>query len=537
MVLTRSVFCVSAERPVDDLTNSIDARIIQHQVIIRQRQDEIRRLKSERNELAPISRLPAEVLGHIFGHIVAMDRLGGHRYLFTHVSQWWRATAIKDASLWTDIVFRNINWVDIQLERSKGRGLSLYIECPFPDFYRSLPRFRKFLDSSFSRVREFELVRGSELVIWSLFRDRIPATPNLQVLRFVRCARFLDIVFKETVELRRLETIGVDWNWTKQQLNSVTYLKIHGIDYPFRPSWFEFFAALRRMPALETLDLMDSLPAVSPNDSNGSANEVTLPKLRTLRLKGGMQELSKVVSSFSLPSSTRLKFVCWGISSYVNEISTLLAVLTKRRHDRAYRALSVTGYERYGLRLRAWKDTRSQYIAEADFSIDLKLDPQAPNSSANLLKKLSSLLPLQDIRTVSLGAPRIRHKTLVQTLGRLPMLKWVHVIGEGSDHLISSLTHKPRDSDTAQDKIPSVAFPALRSLWIDKASFNMTNECGVDIFTLQDCLIQRRKLGVPLKKLVLTRCTSLDPEEVDLLDDVLDDVYWDGNDVETSDEE
>ena len=69
--------------------------------------ESIRALKSPRNELSPISRLPAEILCNIFSliedNIFSSGRSPKSWTNFSRVSQHWRSTALSAPELWSKI--------------------------------------------------------------------------------------------------------------------------------------------------------------------------------------------------------------------------------------------------------------------------------------------------------------------------------------------------------------------------------------------------------------------------------------------------
>lgn len=83
-----------------------------------------RKLQSERNELAPISKLPPEIFGTIFSFVSAGRSRLFPCYYFTHVSRSWRSMALGMPTLWR-ILPRNVQWANFMLERSKGTDLAV----------------------------------------------------------------------------------------------------------------------------------------------------------------------------------------------------------------------------------------------------------------------------------------------------------------------------------------------------------------------------------------------------------------------------
>ena len=94
-------------------------------------EESIRALKSRRNELSPISRLPVEILCKIFKF---SERLAASSFWwltpgsltnFSQVSQHWRSSALSAPELWTNIPFNCHRWAQEMLIRSKKANLTL----------------------------------------------------------------------------------------------------------------------------------------------------------------------------------------------------------------------------------------------------------------------------------------------------------------------------------------------------------------------------------------------------------------------------
>ncbi|TFK68720.1 hypothetical protein BDN72DRAFT_727131, partial [Pluteus cervinus] len=95
-------------------------------------QECIRSLRSTRNALSPIHRLPPEVLEQIFKQLQHLYR-GRERWptslyqwiMVTHVSQRWRYSAQSCQSLYSTLFIENLRYSQEMLERSGGVALEL----------------------------------------------------------------------------------------------------------------------------------------------------------------------------------------------------------------------------------------------------------------------------------------------------------------------------------------------------------------------------------------------------------------------------
>ena len=116
----------SAGNPLDEIRSIIDRNIARLE-------ESIRSLKSRRNELSPISRLPAEILCNIFS-LLEGNTVYGRPESWTNlsqVSQHWRSTALGAPELWTSISFSYPCWVQEMLIRSKKAKLTIQFGLSF----------------------------------------------------------------------------------------------------------------------------------------------------------------------------------------------------------------------------------------------------------------------------------------------------------------------------------------------------------------------------------------------------------------------
>ncbi|TFK71450.1 hypothetical protein BDN72DRAFT_764897, partial [Pluteus cervinus] len=95
---------------------------------IRILEDRLLHLRSTRNTLIPISRLPADVLQRIFN--IARGQ-GTQTIHLSWVSHSWRGTTLGCKTLWTLINNSNLRWTSIYLERSSPALLTVNFEEPF----------------------------------------------------------------------------------------------------------------------------------------------------------------------------------------------------------------------------------------------------------------------------------------------------------------------------------------------------------------------------------------------------------------------
>ena len=94
-------------------------------------EEKIRALKSRRNELSPISRLPVEILCKIFSLIenkFCFSHFKSSWTNFSRVSRHWRSSALSAPELWTKIPLNHPRCAQEMLIRSKMAKLTIWSE-------------------------------------------------------------------------------------------------------------------------------------------------------------------------------------------------------------------------------------------------------------------------------------------------------------------------------------------------------------------------------------------------------------------------
>ena len=94
-------------------------------------EESVRALKSRRNELSPISRLPAEILCNISLSTLWSPGRPESWTNFSQVSQRWRSLALSASDLWTNIPHRYPRWTQEMLIRSKMAKLTIRSDLCF----------------------------------------------------------------------------------------------------------------------------------------------------------------------------------------------------------------------------------------------------------------------------------------------------------------------------------------------------------------------------------------------------------------------
>ena len=276
--------------PPDNTSTSCSTGDETH-IIIARLDDRIRALKSRRNELTPIYRLPVEILciifsliGDDFSYFEDSPKSWAN---FSQVSQHWRSSALNAPELWTKIPLRYSRWAQEMLIRSKMAKLTIQF-FPSETCTKTIETFRSCL-YEMNRIEEMAI--DVSVLIWEVIFWGLPglpkSAPQLHTLsirsRLPRTEFSIhEDFFSDTGSLRHVELIDCQISWDSRLLTGLTRLILeHSLKA--NSSIIQFLHALQRMPASTDLHLIGSIP----DDSEGSSTYpvVDLPCLWVLIIR------------------------------------------------------------------------------------------------------------------------------------------------------------------------------------------------------------------------------------------------------------
>ncbi|KAF5325440.1 hypothetical protein D9619_010043 [Psilocybe cf. subviscida] len=229
-------------------------------------QHSIQLLKTRRNELAPVSRLPDEILLYIF--LVLRD-LYFHPetkwQMVTHICRHWRHVAIGSPALWTRLDMPPPALIPLMLERSRSAPLDVHLQAPDPtDSITTLTTI--LLEIKRIRTLRFSTVPDSFLdvahdILAGLDQDwEASLLESLSIGIFSRGEPYTTPVklamdvFRPTHRLRKLRLSGGCYSWGMLPLPNLTHLELYGKCLG-AVSGAQFMEALRPMQKLERLSM------------------------------------------------------------------------------------------------------------------------------------------------------------------------------------------------------------------------------------------------------------------------------------------
>ncbi|KAK6992256.1 F-box domain-containing protein [Favolaschia claudopus] len=552
-------------------------------------QEEIRALRSRRNALSLIGRLPPEMLSRVF----MFCQRDGHLWIreVSHICRYWREVAIGCPNLWSCISLTPSRWAKEMLHRSKMAPLSIKANLAYR-VTQSHPIFSSLL-GHLSRIRELDVHAGGDSI--SELLDLTESAPCLQSLilngnsvhgyQLPDEQRVLEPNFLngDTPRLRRLELTRFTLPPNSPLLSNLFHLKLHSVPSLARLAVPELVAALEKMPELETLDLDNALPPVTPDEYTISTSppRLSLPRLKRIVLGNAMTlQCADILNhlSFAGSLSPTIRISCVSSMSSPNEwdaLNTALANVQCTGKTRPLRRLSLRmSFGSMGL--KAWsrcgesepapdinkfsQPMSSFFASRLDpggvpvLDIECMCHAYTDLEPQRLLVSASKSLPLRDLQHLSISADyhEMGTQTWIDTFGNLPNLHSIHVTGKANnfiaalreDVIIGGVKQVPaappvvpsgRRASLRRPKVEvsgGLFFPALRNLTLEKIDFALLR-----LVTLQNTLMERCERKQELWKLTLLGCSHFVDPYVATLEEIVVDVDWDGCELGFTDEE
>ena len=540
---------------VDQARSAID-----HDIAILE--ESIRALKSRRNELAPVSRLPPEILCNIFSLIEDrnafefMDPIRGwgspESWIdFSRVSRHWRSIALSAPELWTNIPFNYPRWTQEMLTRSKMAKLTIRV-----DAYQSMnPRVFDSIESCLrmiERLGEINISTPLESMPESLFQDLPKSAPQLHTFRIALLPPSFpgpespftihEDFLSDTERLKNVHLVNCKISWDSRLLTGLTYLTIHlhnslMDNTTSSDSIISFLHALQRMPALTDLDLENSIPYDSGGLSNYPA--VDLPCLRLLRISSGVNALTTALRHINFPNNAVLNLTCKATQFTQINFSKFLFVLAEKFLSfLVIRNLSVqvAGVAQNGLKFLAWTSATPQ-----DCSFDSLVPDQFelvlswPYLNDNIHNHTKTLIAAFDAMNLSglthlqlSTSAHIDSQTWLKTFGKLPLLEWVHVESYTVQSFLDALADTTNAADKSTSAYHNVPFPKLRHIRMSGTDFAYTKLGSISVDMLMHCLMERHERNAEIQELYLDHCYNISQDDIERLETIVVHVYWDG---------
>lgn len=523
----------------------------------------IRALKTRRNALSPISRLPPEMLSKIFTTI-ALDSI--HQSIYSaghadwikstsHVCQHWRDVALGCPNLWTGILFDQSKWVGEMLKRSKKAPLILRAIV-----HPATVETMRLAMSHISRTRELHIMAPTK-TLESLFPPEPLNAPCLESLCLSNSIDYYsfaytndrytipDDIFQNAHRLRHLELIkcGISWTSTSFRLVGLSHLTL--VELSPRPTTKQLIDVLENMSNLKTLNFQHSTLTLPGGQTTHSPPDRTahLPCLSHMTLEYHIPECADILNHLSFPRSASIILKCTSSEIRDQDFSSLVPALS-RIYKESYaqevstdriRCLSIQVTQipgEYWMRLYLWSRSCGPSdrppLIEAHIQLDLQVHSNNAEKSERGVVQLCNAFPLTDLDTIHISDVDILMEEWTAYFGGLTELVNIHVDSPYACGLVDALIPAVKQfSMEATDIIPAtdIFFPALETLVLEHVEFSLEGYTSfIDLDDLRDSLMGRYECHAEIQKLCLVDCFSLENWGVDLLSEIVVDVTWDG---------
>ena len=436
------------------------------------------------------------------------------------------------------------------LIRSKMADLKVKI-----DTYKGFPIAQSIL-AHVPRIQDLDL-EGAPSHLEDLFRSLPKTAPRLQSLKVKNkdtrsTCKLPKELFSQADRLKSIDILGCDIDWAHHLTgkNSLTVLRLKDVPNTSSLSAAQFLETFAQMGSLEILDLRNALPVIEAPHAVQSRPRACLPYLQELYLSCPPEQIVFFLKHVDIPPEIILDITSTGPSnaSFARVLAAVSSVLSSDENS-AHIIRSLACHQSFGVSLSGYscleKERKSRSPERTAsrtkttvLSLSLTLDAGGTTEREELWANVFSQLPLSNI--VEANIFRNLYLTcdiMAKTLGKLPHLASLSLTDSfpGVAKMLRE-TQSDYNGDSSLALLPpKLAFPELRTLTLCQFSFDQVDDLPLD--SLLQSLIWRYEFGAEIEKLDLQDCFRLDEDDVDLLREVVVDVFWDGVEQGYTDDE
>ena len=275
----------------------------------------IRALKSRRNTLAPISRLPFEILTTIFAILseLAWNERPTHLEWIrvAHVCRRWREAALDYPRFWSHIGFTKLTPAGLAEILARAKMAPLHLEADVGRWWtKPVEALGTQLEAHISHTRHLSISGDFETVLARL----LSSAPTLESLSLSRgfCSFYAiipDNLFNRTApNLTSLQLEKCNISWKSPLLKGLRNLQIHDISMDMRPKLEDWLDALNEMPNLKTLSLQNAVPLAPPASPliSEPSRTISLPFLTHFNIHAHAKDCALALAHLRLPTLTWL---------------------------------------------------------------------------------------------------------------------------------------------------------------------------------------------------------------------------------------
>ncbi|KAF9458416.1 hypothetical protein BDZ94DRAFT_1240010 [Collybia nuda] len=519
----------------------------------------IHRLGSRRNALSPISRLPPELLCHIFAF--ASRNAETYREYppslawvkVSHVCGYWREVSRNNPATWSHIPAFVLQWTQEMLKRSKSSPLHVYYNeeedtlLDHPDYSAlttALGHLDRITDLSISTNAPYlDIPIANPAPILERFSLLMHSGP-----RGAPIIPTIHLFSGMAPRLRHMALGGACFDLRSSLFQNLTSLELSniGVRAPGTVNSTEILINLfAGMPKLETLHLCDALPRVDPRGFSRAENRANLPSLTTLQIRDSLiPNILDFSSRISIANETRgIPLVLgFGVNSPRDLLRPLFADIERlcRLRNRPFRSVRISRGSSYdfGLLIEGWSsiDGPINTTLVPDLSLDLRLGDSDHDIVTTVLGRVFSALPFSGTLVVAVHCIDLRSawRSVIKPLRNVHT---IYLNGCPPASLLSSLVLDSNMIPTAtsvSDPRPNF-LPDLRILLFRRVFFGNKMKY---LATLAKVLLHRQQLpNSAVIQLQFDQCRGMTEAHALVFQKVVPNVAWTEMKAAESDEE
>ena len=534
----------------------------------------IRVINTQLNALAPVSRLPPELLSEIFLHHA------GHRaettscvpqlcewIQVTHVCTRWREIALQCTTLWSRLRVPGPPAICEEfLARSKNTPLSMSLS------FRPITRLgsnalKSSEDVVLLALSALHRVRALSLNdIWvvsdSILQRLSGPAPFLESLSISGtsgslklaelCSSITSLLSQgETSRLRTLVAEIHTVEWSRISSLNLTHLEIKGEYEVGRSKNTEsFLKALARMPHLETLclDQLFALPYLAQMENIFTlTTPIVLPRLRFLRSRWqSANDTAVMLNYMHTPALTRLSAGLMGPGFKGDYALLFTAMAQKAAFLGPFLTVAFSFNDLGETSVRLYRDNFLRTEDPKDDWTSTWLEQHVPSleyyGRNNILRtpfaEFFKLIPVARAQTLLLGNRFLGQDEWLELALYTEQVTELRLHNTARGNLSPGKWLNQRRGDTGDGRASQFVLPNLRAFTMDGFYFwedpvepaqHQDSERRTGLMSeLQACFTQRAQEGAEIETLRILRARRLRQEDLERLREVVRCVEWDG---------
>jgi hypothetical protein len=498
----------------------------------------IRALQYRQNELAPISRLPFDVLAHIFSllSIIAWNKLSGPMswICVTHVCRRWRETALNHPRRWSHVNLTELTPAGMVEILARAKMVPLYLDAKTYGWDKEhLEIFGAHLNGHLSHTRHLQFIGDRLSTVVDRLVSPTPALKSLSLTHIYPGLRSIipDNLFDRTApSLTSLKLNKITISWKSPLLKGLRILEILEPIAEARPELDVWLDALNEMPRLKELSLQSATPVAPRSTHPLISRTVSLHSLTHFTIGASAKDCALALAHLVLPALTRLHIHVKSHDQGGEDVLLLIPYVAQYvcvLHEiEPNRSIHIGGERRctevltwtapgadVNVMRRGMVDPLDDTSRSACFLFAAKNYGWNIGVFAAILDALLTILPMNSVSTLTTrNSTRLSKEFWLKHAAKLPSLEQARLF-HNSIAAFKKMLAEDISFDSDGPRLPMLT----------KLSLLEVELTSIRVLHLRDTLIERVEQGVPLEYLELRTCVSA-KGTIKLLEEIVVDV-------------